>query len=244
VTNVLIALCVYLPLAAATQQAGPASFEVASIKANTSGAPKPWIENDPGRIMWTNVTLQYCIKIAYGVNDYQISGPAWLTSEHYDVNAKAAEPMSGAQRNRMLQALLADRFKLVVHRETKQGRVFALIVARGGPKFQESKGDPALSRRPPNAEGLLILRGETMARLANILSVGLRAPVVDETGLTARYDLNFDIRPFSGSDNEPTDVPAAIVGALQSELGLRLAPNVGPVESLVVDNAERVPSGN
>jgi uncharacterized protein (TIGR03435 family) len=241
VTNVSIALLAFLPLAAAAQEA---SFEVASIRSNTSGALKARWENDPVRIMWTNVTLQYCIKTAYGVNDYQISGPAWITSEHCDVNAKAAQPMSGPERNRMLQALLAGRFKLVVHRETKQGRVFALLVAKGGPKFQESKGDPALSPRPANAEGLLIFRGETMARLANILSIGLRAPVVDETGLAGRYDLDFDLRPFGAPDIDPADVPTATVSALQTELGLRLTARVGPVESLIVDHAERIPSGN
>ena len=231
----------------AQSSAPPASFEAASIKPNTTGAPKPSIENEPARIMWTNVTLQYCIKAAYGVNDYQISGPAWLMSDRYDINAVAEGPVSDPQRTRMLQLLLADRFKLVVHRETRQGQVYALTPAPGGPKFHESNENSPLPIPADKPDGVLFLRGESMGRLATILSAGLRAPVSDETGLTGRYDLNFDIRPFNALDDgpsEPTDVPTAILSVLETELGLRLTPKIGPVESLVVDHADRVPSAN
>jgi uncharacterized protein (TIGR03435 family) len=224
-------------------QPAPPSFEVASIKVNTTGATKPRIENDPIRILWTNITLQYCVKTAYGVNDYQISGPAWITSERYDVSAKATAPVSTVQRNQMMQALLADRFKLIVRRETRQGKIFALAVSRGGPKFRESKDDSAPTA-PPGAEGVVILRGEPMSRLAMILSVALHAPVIDETGLAGLYDLDLDLRPFRASDAEPIDVANAIFSALQSELGLRLTPKTGPIDSVIVEHAERVPSGN
>src|SRR5580698_7072684 len=106
------------------------SFDVASVKPNRAGigenAPREKITASPGSLTMQSVSLQTCIKWAYGLRDFQISGPGWLTSERYDIVAKASGPSTGAELRVMLRSLLADRFKLRSHVETKEKPVYEL----------------------------------------------------------------------------------------------------------------------
>lgn len=189
-------------------------YEVASIKPNKSGANDTRMGYSPDGFSATESNLQMLIMGAYGVNPNQISGaPDWLTSERYDIEAKTDSSTADefrklngderrAERQRMLQALLADRFKLTVHRETKELPVYVLVVAKGGPKFHEAKpGDtyPNGMKLPDGhgGAGLMFMgRGELTAQglpletLVRELSLQLGRTVIDKTGLTGNYDFS------------------------------------------------------
>src|SRR4051794_6394672 len=126
---------------ALAQTAQPPSFEVASVKpAAPCCAPGQWRESKglDDRIDFRYGTKKYCVAAAYGLKEYQVSGPLWITEGRYDILAKAPEGTRKEQIPAMLQALLAERFKLEVHREKKEFNVFAIVVGKNGPKLTES----------------------------------------------------------------------------------------------------------
>ncbi|MGB7281171.1 MAG: M56 and DUF3738 domain-containing protein [Candidatus Acidiferrum sp.] len=207
----------------AQDSTGPApTYEVASIKPNKSGLNMVRMMFTPDGLNSNGATLDMLIKSAYGIEDNQISGePSWIKSNKYDIEAK----MDGAEaqalgklsrdeqrpvREKMLQALLADRFKLVIHRETKELPVYALVVAKNGPKLHESKpgdtysaGMKGIDGRPAGA-GMMMMRGNggpltgqgiPIANLAHVLSMQLGRTVIDKTGLTGKYDFTLQWTP-------------------------------------------------
>ena len=120
------------------EQAAPARFEVASVKRNSSGETFMTFNNQPNRLVLTNVAVRQLIVRAYQVQPFQVTGgPAWLASDRFDINATALETATPAQMNAMLQTLLAERFKLVLHRENRPGDVFHLVKARPDGKLGE-----------------------------------------------------------------------------------------------------------
>jgi uncharacterized protein (TIGR03435 family) len=185
---------------------------------------------------------------AYGVREFQVSGaPEWLKRELFDIDARAEHPSTEVQIKQMVQALLADRFKLKLHRETKEIPVYALMVSKDGPKLAEGKlrsvnrplGDIEI---PP---GKLTAHGATMALFVQILTENLDRPVIDKTNLTGTYD--FDLTydgPSWGPEESGSWRPfgTAIFGPIQ-KLGLKLEPQKSPVEVLVIDSVEH-PSAN
>jgi bla regulator protein blaR1 len=202
---------------------GPAPvYEVASIKPNKSGENMIRMMYTPDGLNLNGGTLDMLIKSAYGVEDNQISGePGWVKSDRYDIEAKmdgaTAQALGKLDRDqrrvvaeKMLQALLADRFKLVIHRETKELPVYALLVAKNGPKLHESKpgetypnGMKGIDGRPAGA-GMMMMRGNggpltgqgiPIANLAHILSMQLGRTVIDKTGLTGKYDFTLQWTP-------------------------------------------------
>lgn len=190
------------------------AYEVASIKSNKSGDNKTRMGYSPDGFNATESNLQMLIMEAYGVNPHEISGaPDWLKSERFDIEAKIDSSTANelrklngderrAERQRMLQALLADRFKLMAHRETKELPVYVLVVAKGGPKFHEAKpGDtyPNGMRLPDGhggaglmfmGRGELTAQGLPLAPLVRELSLQLGRTVIDKTGLTGNYDFS------------------------------------------------------
>jgi uncharacterized protein (TIGR03435 family) len=128
------AACVLL-----AQDAAPLAFDVASVKPNRTGDSGTHIGHNGGTLTITNATLKYCILRAYGVADSQVSGPDWLDTERYDIVAKAAADAIHDRHPLRLRALLAERFKMAVHRETKEASVYALVVARNGPKIKKAE---------------------------------------------------------------------------------------------------------
>jgi len=257
-------------------------YEVASIKPDKSGDMRFKVMNTPDGFS-ADSTLQMLIRLAYGVEDNQISGaPNWVNSDRYDIEAKMdgatadeVRKLSGEQnqstREHMLQALLVDRFKLTLHRETRELPLYSLVVAKNGSKLQESKpGEPDKRgfKTPdghPMAQGHFFrmgmgqLDGHSIGTgdIARVLAQQLGRKVVDNTGLTANYDFTLKWTPEEGQGpafREPEAGPGAgstpapetgpsIFTALQEQLGLKLESQKGPVEILVIDHVEK-PSEN
>jgi uncharacterized protein (TIGR03435 family) len=239
------------------------------------------ISNTPEGFSANNVSVQMLIRVAYGVEENQIQGLNSLASENYDVEAKIEKSVADdlqkldqdqrlEVRRHMLQALLADRFKLTIHRETKELPIYALVVAKNGPKLQEAKpGDtyPNGFRGPGGRGGrgmMMMGQGELtgqalhVADLARQLSQQLGRTVVDKTGLTGVYDFTLKWTPDNqmampggaGDGGRGSDGGASadssgpsIFTAVQEQLGLKLESQKGPVELLVIDHVEK-PSEN
>jgi bla regulator protein blaR1 len=258
-------------------------YEVASIKPDKSGTNMVRLMYSPDGLRATNCPLQMLIHSAYQVEDNQISGaPAWLTSEKYDIEAKmdsaVAEGLKKLSdeerrtaRQKMLQALLAERFNLAIHRETKELSIYALVTAKNGPKLKEAKpGDtyPNGIKGPDGiaragfmrmGRGELTGQGLPISALVGLLTQQLGRTVVDKTGLTAKYDFTLkwtpedseggSLRGPGGAPPQSDSAPAAdtsapsIFTSLQEQLGLKLESQKGPVEILVIDHVEK-PSEN
>jgi uncharacterized protein (TIGR03435 family) len=213
------------------------AFEVASIKPNPTGSGHSDTDVDGNLLRMKNVTLKACITWAYRMTDSQISGPDWLASERFDITAKAE---SGPPHPAMLAAVLEERFKLAVHRETREMMVFAPTVAKGGPKLKkvDPGEDDTTSRR-----GHLTATRVSMNGLARFLAgskVRLGRPVVNKTGLDGVFDFDLDWTP---GVSEPKSAPLIFL-ALQEQLGLKLEAQKGPVDVLVVDHVEKAPTEN
>src|SRR5215471_12922106 len=183
--NVLIMLYVCLPVVAVPQQ--PA-FEVASIKpSNYQGGPlRVTSRIGADGIDFSNVTPRLCIQRAYGVKPYQVSGPEWINTERYMIVAKAAGAVPEDTILLMLRALLAERFKLVFHREPREMTVYALVVAKNGPKLKEAT-DEGATQIAPDGSGIVFERA-SMGALAATVSRSVDRPVIDATGLQGLYN--------------------------------------------------------
>jgi uncharacterized protein (TIGR03435 family) len=223
------------------------AFEVASVKLHKP-EPGPFrvsTGGEVGRINYSNVTLKACIREAYGLRPYQVAGgPGWLNDDRFDIIAKAPGPASKAQLMLMLKSLLADRFHLTFHVETKEMPVYSLVVARKGLRLHEATDEAGGTQIGGDAAHPFTARNISMAQFAGSLSRvrEVDRPVLDATGLKGLFDLTLD---FAADDPTSTDTAAgpSIFTALQEQLGLKLEPTRGPVEILVVDHAEK-PSQN
>ena len=222
------------------------SFEVASIKPNNSGSGHSDSHRTNGRFTSSNVTLKRYIARAYNLDDDQISGPDWLATEHFDIVAKAPAAADNDHIALMLQSLLEDRFKLALHRETREMRAYALVVAKNGSKLTPAVDDGSSSTNTHNSH--MTAHHVSMEHLASALtrSTGLR--VVDMTGLHGVFDFTLEWDPSStslspGDPPAKTDAPS-IFTALEEQLGLKLEPRKLPVEILVIDHIEKTPTDN
>ncbi len=244
-----------LVLIAGLAAAQTPSFDVASVKvsqlgkANDKFASAESIDPAPNGLNMTNASLLSCIQWAYGVKEYQISGPGWLRFERYDIAAKAAGTVSGEDLRRMLQTLLKDRFKLALHREDRELPVYVLAVGKGGERLEHAKGEGKPGFKL--SEGSLVFQHYSLADWAEWASVGhafgLDRPIVDKTGLTGRYDFSMRLADsaldLKLSLRKGEQDPSFYNDALR-ELGLRLEPQKGPVQVLVIDHAEKLPVEN
>jgi len=229
-------------------QAPQSSFEVASIKQHVGEVT---FSSDPmvrgGRVAATASTLMDMITNAYSLRYDQVSGgPGWATSDHYDIDAKPpgdAAPTAD-QARQMMQTLLAERFHLKVHRESREVPIYALVVAKNGPKLKASAPDAApggFVRATDKGQHMEATKG-TMERLASQLSHTAGRPVIDKTGLTGTYAYTLDWFPSDRIPSPDSNLPS-MFDALQDQLGLRLESTKGPQEILVIDRAEK-PSEN
>jgi uncharacterized protein (TIGR03435 family) len=234
----------------------PHAFDVASIKPSPQGQPGPMIQMSPhGTFTAKGIDTKTLIGIAYEVQDFQISGaPGWLGSDRFEINAKTEGDvnLNMAQYRPLLQALLADRFKLTFHRDTKELPIYALVVGKNGPKLKESDAN---ARGPMMRLGRGQLNGTKVQLdfLAKNLSRQLGRTVLNKTGLTGNYDFTLEWTPEPGEMMGPGPVHEApppsestgpsIFTALQEQLGLKLESQRGPVEILIIDRVER-PSEN
>jgi len=262
-------------------QSAPAllTFDVASIKPTAPETRGTSLQfQPPNGLRVSNAPLLMLITFAYDVREFQVTGgPGWVGSDRFDLLAKAERAaggddiptdfrkMSDAQREakakemrERVRALLTDRFQLKVHKETKEGSVYALVVAKNGSKLQEGK------ESADGQQGMRSNRGELTGMLAsipmvvNFLSGQLGRPVIDKTDLKGKYDFKMKWVPDMGSGGGPMEPknpgggegpPAStpdgptLFTALQEQLGLKLESQKGPIEMIVIDRVEK-PSEN
>ncbi len=228
---------------------------MASVKPSSPDAQGQSYTFTPGGgLNIRNGTLKGIVEMAYEVRDFQISGgPGWIESDRYNIDAKstygdqpAAMSLERIKEIRVkLQALIADRFHLQVHRDTKELPIFTLGLGKNGAKLTESQGDkPQYGIR--GACGQLTGMGATMAIVANSLARQLGRPVRDLTGLTGKYDFRVEWTPDAGPCPDAPETAAdgpSLFAAMQQQLGLKLESTKGPVEIIVIDHAEK-PEGN
>jgi uncharacterized protein (TIGR03435 family) len=209
-------------------------FDVASIKPNNSGtASESEIRTSKGRLIAVNVTLQRCIAGAYETPPNKIfGGPDWLDVDRFDIVALADQPVSDDHNMMvMLQAVLADRFKLATHPETRMTGGYVLEAAKNGPKLEKGDGGVASA---DNGRGHLIVANTTMDRFAEVLSRQMHMPVLNRTDVEG----SFHVRLRWSLNASLGDGPS-LYTAIQEQLGLSLRPQKVPVEVIVVDHAEK-----
>jgi uncharacterized protein (TIGR03435 family) len=216
------------------------AFEAASVKPSAAGDPGMSMRGIPGQLEWKDTSLRYFVQTAYRVHDYAYSAPAWLDSALFDVIAKVPANGSANRYPDMLQTLLAERFKLAIHRETKELPGLALVVDKKGPRIKPVEPGGAML-----STGANMVRTEkaTLAQFADALSIALDRPVKDFTGLQGVYDIKIQWAADMPTSSDPTDLSGSVYAAVQ-ELGLRLQVRKVPAEVVVVDHIERVPTEN
>jgi uncharacterized protein (TIGR03435 family) len=239
--------------AASVKPSPPPDLSVGYVISRRAGGPGT---GDPTRIDYRNMPLASLVSLAYNLSPSQISGPDWMNLENFDIAAKVPAGATEEQFRLMFQRLLAERFKLQVHREIKEFPRYSLTVARNGPKLKphveapppEAQGYPIL---PPgigfgmiNGMGRIRMNGTDLAPLVKRLAAQLEAPVADDTGLKGKYDimLTWSERP-PGAEADGGAGPG-LIAAVEEQLGLKLEKKKGPVEILVIDHAGKVPTGN
>ena len=235
------------------------TFDVASVKLakDDGGTGSRHLQRSygPQSVIFGGYTLAFIISDAWQFPPGRIIGPGSLTKQSlwpllatgYDIEGKADHPVTNAQLRLMLQTLLAERFQLAMHRETKTGPVYKLALAKGGPKFEEASGGGLVMAGAP--EGF-VFRNAEIFRLAGYLGSRVDREVVDDTGLQGLYNFTVKI-PEEMRQNQPAktaggtfDAPtAAIFSDVLKPLGLQLVAGSAPVEYLVVDRVEK-PAGN
>jgi uncharacterized protein (TIGR03435 family) len=231
------AICA-LQLACVASAQQPA-FEVATVKPSDTGSTGVGGSDGfrGGRFGIRNATLKHLIQIAYGVEHYRVSGgPAWLDSERYSVEAKPGSPVNDETARLMLQALLAERFGLKLHRTTTTVPGYTLLA---------EKGDEKLSKSTAEGVGFRFMTSEkiegpgTMDMLARVLKGILGSPVEDQTGLKEKYDINLTYK-----NSTEAEFGLSIFTAVKLQLGLTLKAGKIPIEILVVDQANKQPTAN
>jgi uncharacterized protein (TIGR03435 family) len=246
IAAVCIAPAVWIT-ATAFAQSAPPRFEVATIRPSNPdelGGPSG-CETGRGLTRCSNVTLKRAIIGAYHIApDHVLGGLNWIDSDRFQITGKAEQPVGGDALDAMMQALLAERFHLKLHRETRTGDALVLGIARNGPKLQPSSGGAGSY---DNGPGRMVDTSITMATFAEILSRNTRLPVVDRTGLSGAFTFtltwNTDVPPGLGPDDAAAFLREVLSSAMRQQLGLTLKPQRMPVEMLIIDHADK-PSDN
>jgi uncharacterized protein (TIGR03435 family) len=234
---------------------------------------------DPTQITYSNMTLKLLIMTAYNMKTYQVTAPDWTNEgQRFNIAAKVPEGASKEDLRAMLQNLLAVRFQTKAHLDKKEMQAFALVVAKGGVKMkvsEEKPPDPNGAAGPPtpgppkfDKDGFPIVSGNGMiletqngrsrlaakqasiAQICNFLGIQYARPVIDQTGLTGKYDYHLEFAPENapppdaGSPATSGDPAPTLLMAIQDQLGLKLEAKKLPVDIVVVDHIERTPTEN
>ena len=253
-TNLITLLVVSTSMALCQSSATSHGFDVASVRPSQHNVGPDYnnqLTYAPGEFDAKNVTIKRLVAEAYHLQLDQVFGPSWIDRNEYDIQAKASAGTTREQSARMLQGLVAERFHLTQHKETREMRVYALVVDKGGSKIQ-----PIDAGKPANADaGGFHFHGD-MRQFADLLAVQLtipatndpstpvlastsKIPVLDKTGMTGIFDFNVDMRPELG-----TDMFAGWQRALHDQLGLKIESRKEQVDVLVVDQVSQIPSEN
>ena len=254
---------------------GHPAFEVTSVKANVSGtvvlpdgrvATGTNVGSAGGRFTAQNASLHTLVSMAYGIQEFRISGgPRWMRTSRFNIEAKAPAAVDERVMMLMLRSLLADRFTVSLHRELKEMPAHVLLLSRKGPRPQQSSSPESrpirigLSGSQANPESPRFqLRGDaSMEQLAAFLANVMRNPVIDATGLAGVFDINIEFasetfgKKLKGGERDasvgvapPLEAPdSELADALQIQMGLRLETQRRPIETLVIDGAS-LPSEN
>jgi uncharacterized protein (TIGR03435 family) len=245
----LLALVNLVPRCTAqSPQPSPLAFDVASIKPNKSGGHTTR-RIEPGSITVVDITLGEFIRMAYSLSNHQLSGPDWIigsaSTDRYDIIAKAAGPTSQQEMMLMLRTLLVERFHLTFHQETRDAPVYALTIAKSGPKL--APGDGGVKTTAKEADGRFDYKNWTMTDFANSLALipAVGRPVIDHTGLTGAYSFKANLFELpTDVGKEGIGVGDALFSTLQDQLGLKLEPRKEPLEFLIIDHADKLPVDN
>jgi uncharacterized protein (TIGR03435 family) len=197
----------------------------------------------PTRVTAVNRSLSQLIIDCYGVQDFQLIRPDWLDSVHFDVFAVAAKPASRATLLAMMQPVLASRFKLELHRETRVTPMYQLVVAKGGPKLTSVDTETPMHIGPAPGGGMQLTGKTRLADFASMVGAQTDRHAVDKTNLEGLFDLKLTYT-YERPGADMTVGPPSIFQALELQLGLRLEPANLPMEMVIVDRAERVPVEN
>ncbi len=260
-SSVVLSVAAVMGCAAYGQKPSPQpAFEVASVKpaavreepagmSRSTGMPPQGFSN-PGLVNYSNVSLDGVLSRAYDLLPGKIVGPSWLDTERYDIVARVPKDAPAGQIPLMLQNLLAERFRMRAHWETKQTSGFALVVGKSGPKLTKSTlEDPTRHSLMVNGSGHLAWKGETLDGFANSLSVDLGKPVENKTGIEGIFDITIDAAPDSlpglhfGTPSEESASLPSIFAAVR-KLGLELEPRQVTLKQLIVDSAQKIPTPN
>uniref|UniRef100_Q024H0 TIGR03435 family protein n=1 Tax=Solibacter usitatus (strain Ellin6076) TaxID=234267 RepID=Q024H0_SOLUE len=261
----ILRACAFLFAAAfvQAQDAAPLAFEVASVKpAAAASNTRTVMTTDAGRISYTTVALGALITKAYDLKNYQLTAPDWVWAERYDVVASLPAGASEKQIPLMLRALLAERFQIVMHREQKEIPVYVMTADKKGVSAKPSNRSAGL-RITGSSQGRRLTGATGFSELATTLSAILDRPVLDATGVTGTFEIDLEWTPDereshsivgmkvaaasgAGAVKEAGDNPAgaSLTTVLREQLGLKLDPRKSPVEILVIDRANRVPTEN
>jgi uncharacterized protein (TIGR03435 family) len=224
------------------------TFDVASIRPAQSGRESTTVE--PGAVTMRNTRLSACVRWAYGVQEYQVSAPGWLNETRFDIVAKAGTPAADAELRLMMRTLLTDRFKLTFHRETKELPALVMTVGKNGHKLTptEVEGTPTFKTGKMNLTG----QGATLSQMVDFLTGEIHQPLIDQTGLTGKFNYFLDINAYvneemlkAAAPNGPPHEAASIIAqAMQSQLGLKVESKKMPIEMFVIDAMEKAPTEN
>lgn len=224
-------------------------FDAASIKPSAAQGNRASMRSDGGRLTYTNVTLRDCLMSAYGVKDYQVSGPEWMRTDRYDIVATAPAAVDEDALKLMLQKLLNARFQMTVHREKRDLPVYAMVVSKSGAKLHDAAA-PGRPNMRMNGGGVSF----TSVTITDLIDLMTRAhlaeldrPVVDNTGLKGQYDISVNL--FASQDDlmaamAKGDFGSSIFTLIQEQLGLKLEPQKMLLDMVIVDKAERTPTAN
>jgi len=273
------------PVAFGQTAAERPQFEVASVKPSAVSADGQFnlgVHIDGAMVRCTYIPMRTYLAMAYDVKDFQIVAPDWMATDHFDIVAKLPDGASGDKQFRArVQALLEDRFKLAIHRETKDVPAYALVVGKSGLKMKEVPPDPATEPAATGKVDVTATSGRggttvdygqgsyvsyglnkleakkvTFVALVDTLGRFVDRPIVDMTGLSGRYDFTLEysveelrslVRASGGDASRIPDLggdPTISIFSSLEGLGLRLEPRKTPVEVIVVDRAEKVPTAN
>jgi uncharacterized protein (TIGR03435 family) len=254
-------------IAAGPPPNGP-TFDVVSIKRATDIRSRRSVGEEPGgKFVVSGMAIAPVIRTAYPADTSDLIGaPEWVNSESYDLTAQAGREVAREQMEAMLRAMLAEKFKLVVHYEMQERPVYAMVIARAdgrlGPNIRKSEldcdaiqaawrtgsrdpvppagnGAPACGMSMRGTQGMeVLLGGRPLSTLASSFGSATGRVVVDKTGLKGNYEVTLNYMPQPKAD-APPDAPPNIFTALQEQLGLKLEPDRAPLKILVIDRVER-----
>ena len=232
----LLLLLACLP--ARPQDAQPA-FEVASIKPAGQSAARFSLS---GNRFTAHARLHDLMVRAYDLPSFQVIAPDWTSSAFFDVAAIAAAPVSNDQLKSMLQSLLVSRFGMKVHHETREFSLQVIIVSKNGHHLQPASGDGPMERMGDRRR--ITYRNATVSDLAALLSGG-GSTTIDRTGLTGRFNFVLDWGRYADpNDNSMSALIQALRDAIHSDLGLDFETRKLPIDVIVIDHVEKIPTEN